>query len=354
MLGDRTTAYILFLYTLTGFFVFIEPAPTDLIFVVLLLLLPFYKKAYIIREVFVYTSIISFITLVLFFFVDNKQALLSFGALTIYLLLTVLIVSTYIAKSNRNLKYLWNGYVWSAIISACLILLIQIGVLPWKEVIFYGDYRLEGFFKDPNVFGPYMVAPTIYMIGRSLSGKKRALSIITVSVFLILIFQAGSRGAWLNLFVSLVVFFILFDRKYSKRVYYFIPIVAIVLILIQLSSFEFNSILEQRTELQAYDYTRFSNWYEAFGTFLVKPLGVGAGQSISKLGMAPHNVYLILLADYGLIGFIIWGAFGIHTLCGYKNPSDKTNNLIYITAYASLIGILANSFFIDSTHWRQL
>jgi O-antigen ligase len=95
-----------------------------------------------------------------------------------------------------------------------------------------------------------------------------------------------------------------------------------------------------------------------FSEILVTPIGIGAGQSEKEyfFKQAPHNVYLHVLVESGWIGGFSFFAFLIFTLYKggryFRLAGDVDG--VNIAAYACVVGILVQSIFIDSTHWRHL
>jgi O-antigen ligase len=136
---------------------------------------------------------------------------------------------------------------------------------------------------------------------------------------------------------------------------------------------ELSGQAERFSGLQAYDlYGRFAAWNAGLQIFIDSPWGIGPGQFeivspayeralfSEKLILTPssHNTYLRVLAENGLIGFII---LFIGLLLIFWNSvlaashSIKHNSMADAAwLYSCLSGILAESVVIDTLHWRHL
>src|SRR5262249_31089385 len=67
--------------------------------------------------------------------------------------------------------------------------------------------RAAGAFQDPNVFGPFLVAPATYMLYRLMTGSIARMPLYAVPLLLLCggIFFSFSRGAWVLLAAAAVL-----------------------------------------------------------------------------------------------------------------------------------------------------
>ncbi len=65
--------------------------------------------------------------------------------------------------THKRLTLIFNAWVIAAIITAILGILGYFHAFPGAEVFTRYD-RAMGAFQDPNVFGPYLVAPALYLL----------------------------------------------------------------------------------------------------------------------------------------------------------------------------------------------
>src|SRR5262249_26295095 len=119
-----------------------------------------------------------------------------------------------VTDPKRMLTALWSGYLIAAVFAVAWGVLEYWGVLKvesWEEsrVKLYGlgeGMRAHGAFKDPNVYGPFLVPAAVYAAARVIYGSYRLLFMGLLLVFLFGILLSFSRGAWVNCLVAMLVF----------------------------------------------------------------------------------------------------------------------------------------------------
>ena len=102
-----------------------------------------------------------------------------------------------------------GGYVLAGIVSAFLGCAAYFGLIPGQAILLVNS-RPKGLFKDPNVFGPYLVPMAIYAIAnfedRARTFWNRAgwatVSLIAASA----IFLSYSRACWINFAVAVFAY----------------------------------------------------------------------------------------------------------------------------------------------------
>jgi O-antigen ligase len=176
-----------------------------------------------------------------------------------------------------------------------------------------------------------------------------------------------SRGSWINYVVSAVLYTGFRFRTYQNaaeinrllKILGLVLLLFVVFIIYITSTDKISDMLEVRFHVQHYDTMhggRLSNQLLILKTALAHPLGVGAYLSEILFFRAPHNIYLHVLIESGWIGAIAFYSFLIVTLQkAYKfclQPSSIQRS--YAVVFVCTIGILVQSFFIDSTHWRHM
>ena len=102
-----------------------------------------------------------------------------------------------------------NAYCIAGLLSAVLGIGAYFHLLPFQDLLLSGG-RVRGLFKDPNVYGPYLVPVALFALTRSAGAvgwrsKAAFFSLFLVTVAAILL--CFSRACWLNFAVALVVFF---------------------------------------------------------------------------------------------------------------------------------------------------
>jgi O-antigen ligase len=359
----------------------VQPAPSDIIF------LWIWLKRLLNRNI-KWVSLLSinlFITFALMnviqlIYVKSFQRGLFFVGATIYMLLLALLFLSYTQKGSKNI---WSEilyfYIFSVVLSAIIILLLAIiKYIGYSGNIsqLYAASRPKGFFKDPNVAGPFIVTGCLFAISNILFNKKPVWGKFG-ALFLLTLFGViltFSRGALLNLFTGLTVILLiaLKLKKGTRFLNLFLPILLLFALLIP---FLVNTYGQagRFTSLARYDiFGRFNAWRSGIMIFRDYPLGVGPGQfeiysptyesHIMGAIITPsaHNLYLRVLVENGIVGFIcLFGAFAVLISDLYKSVklSIKANDQWLITngswLLSSLAGILIESFVIDTLHWRH-
>src|SRR5262249_2425455 len=115
--------------------------------------------------------------------------------------------------------------------------------------------------------------------------------------------------------------------------------------------------LSQRAHLQRYDAERFSA--QALGVREGEryPLGIGPGQFDVVSVVSAHSTYIRAFAEEGLPGLLTLLALIFATLLfAVRNVlrGVDTYGIGSAALLGSWLGIVANSLFIDTLHWRHL
>lgn len=290
----------------------------------------------------------------------------------IYLLASwILFICLIYEDPARVLRVLYSGYLVAAIIAVTLGILGYYKLVPYTEqLIEYG--RVRSLFKDPNVYGPFLVPVALYLVAR-LETATHGQKIVLIGIFAFLTFGillSFSRGSWLNFAIALVLYAILRPLiqpsvRLRRRLMLQTGVVALFLVLFVgwvISTDHIQSMVERRAKVQYYDVQaeggRFSRQLAVIKMALVSPLGIGEGQSRLRqnFGKEPHNIFLQVLIESGWIGALAFYTFLALTLVkAFKfvfQPS--TIQAVYLAGFVCVIGLLVQSLFIDSAHWRHL
>ncbi|MCV6575266.1 MAG: hypothetical protein OIF58_05975, partial [Cohaesibacter sp.] len=207
-------------------------------------------------------------------------------------------------------------YVAAAVVTAILGIIGYFGALPGFE-IFTRNARAMGAFQDPNVFGPYLVLPFIFMMVSILKNPpSKALILLPIfGILAIGILLSFSRAAWglavfSTLGASLLFLVTTQSTKIRARILVYLLIGAGLMALglvVALSIDEVRELLLQRFTLrQNYDNTRFATHAAGFAAAWTHPLGFGALEFGPLFGQDPHNIYLKSLVAYGWLGLIAY------------------------------------------------
>lgn len=367
----RTTSlgFVWLLIALSGFVMF-EPSPFELLGAVLLVISFAFgmripkgiEMALVFWAIFLIFNIIAGIQSP-----DPSMSIkpigIRFFLVAVWLFLTCLICE----NPKRFLPIIWNGYAVGAFFVVVIGALAYTGKIPnADQFLLFG--RVKSTFKDPNVYGPYLVPVFMIYLSRLESGKDshfliNTMMLGTITVGLLLGF---SRGSWLNLGLAMMAYLgiRLVTLKESKELSRLMIMGALALVVGSfligwlISTSAVSDLFQERAQVvQGYDVNeRFAAQIKAVNAILEHPLGIGPGQADIQFGIVPHNVYLYLFSECGWISGTAYIAFVILTLWkGFFFSLRKTEiQLSALVIFSCIFSTQLQSFFIDSTHWRHL
>jgi O-antigen ligase len=225
--------------------------------------------------------------------------------------------------------------------------------------------RAKGLFKDPNVFGAFLVPAALILLEEVATPRLLRLRGITKTVLLSVlgvgILFSFSRAAWLNVAVgALVMFLVLALRRGGSRratVILAVVVTAAAALFVSVAVTSSLSFLEQRARFQVYDVQRFGAQLSGVELAVQYPLGIGPGQFERVLPISAHSTYVRALAEEGLLGLLVLLALMVLTLvlatrnAGRGIDTYGIGSAVLLSAWC---GLLANSVFIDTLHWRHL
>lgn len=293
-----------------------------------------------------------------------------FTAVSVYLMITAVFIAGIMSQdATGRLETLRRGYLFAAWVAGFAALLGYFDVAGLGSTFtLYG--RASGTFKDPNVLGPYLALPIVYVLQRILTGQVGMLrGLITLSVPLAALFFTFSRGAWGVLVVSAALMVVLTfltapDAARRARIVTMslAALVAMVAALLVALSFEdIRSVFDARASLnQDYDQGvtgRFGNQLRAIPMLLDAPNGFGPLQFRWIFNQAdPHNVYINAFASYGWLGGLSWACLMVATCyVGWRVVFRPGPTQLHAIAIWSVLFVtILQGFQIDSDHWRHL
>jgi len=132
-----------------------------------------------------------------------------FTSVSLYLYIASFMLAGFVARAPvRHSRLILSGWTAAAVLTAILALVGYFDLIPAAREYFTKFERASGTFKDPNVFGPFLVAPFLYTLHLILSRPLiRALfPAIAAAVLALGVLLSFSRGAWINLTVALLVY----------------------------------------------------------------------------------------------------------------------------------------------------
>lgn len=289
-------------------------------------------------------------------------------AVSLFLAFTAVFYAAVVSARPSLYPVMFKAWVAAAVSTAIVGVLGYFHAFPGAEIFTKYD-RAAGAFQDPNVFGPFLTLPGLYLLHQMLTARLSRMPLYAVPLLIIVfgIFLSFSRGAW-ALFAGTAVFLTLMLMVQNRSGAFRIRIIvmsmiavalmaAALLIALQIPSIA--DIFTTRAKLvQDYDGARLGRFARHAIGFLMAmehPLGIGPLEFGLKLGEDTHNVWLKALLDYGWLGFAAWLTMIVWTLsAGFKlifRPSPWQPYIL--CAWVALTGHVALGWIIDTDHWRH-
>lgn len=289
-------------------------------------------------------------------------------AVSIFLALSSVFYAAIIEDDPGRFALIFRAWVVAAIITALLGILGYFNAFPGAHIFTRYD-RAMGAFQDPNVFGPYLIAPILYMVYRLLTGRILAAPFLIAGILVLVlgVFLSFSRAAWgLLLFsgVALVIVMLLKERTttFRLKILTISAIAAVVLILalvIALQIPQVSDLFTNRARLvQEYDGARFGRFERHRIGFLMameRPLGMGPMAFGKIYGEDEHNIWLKSLTTYGWLGaatyqIMIWSTIWM----GFRYLlRERPWQPYMMICWVMILGHALIGNVIDTDHWRH-
>jgi O-antigen ligase len=299
---------------------------------------------------------------------DDLSAGPMYIAVSLFLALSSVFFAAIIEAKPARLELVFRAWVAGALISSTLGILGYFQAFPGAEVFTLYD-RAKGTFQDPNVFGPFLVAPSLYLMYGLLAGRMLGapLKVIGVLVLALGVFLSFSRAAWglyLACVLALVFVMLLKERTGAFRLKILIlslsaAALLIVALVVALQFDKVANLFSSRTQLvQEYDgghLGRFDRHRIGFLMAMEKPLGIGPMEFSKMFPEDEHNIWLKSLTTYGWLGFSAYLTLILWTLAaGFKALlRNRPWQPFLMISYITIAGHTAIGFVIDTDHWRH-
>jgi hypothetical protein len=354
-----------------GAIVLIEPSPYEI--AVLTSMVVFFAAGLRMRLVFVPLLLLLFLlnigyTIGASELLDKKE-IVNWILTSWYMAVTAIFIALVMSDDTAaRLDLLRRGLIAGALVASLAGIGGYLHLIPGGQIFtLYG--RAAGTFKDPNVFGAFLVLPALFclqsVVSDSFGRSVRAtivLGIITLAVLL-----AFSRAAWGLLAITAAFMLALMvltspsNKQRSRIIIMAIAaMVAVAVVLVILLQFDFIAeMFKQRASFdQKYDEGRFGR----FGRHILGaqmaldlPFGIGPLQFTKFFPEDTHNSYLNAFMSGGWISGVCYPALVFITaLLGFRYifvlvPWQRG----YLAVFAAYLGTVGEAFIIDTDHWRH-
>jgi O-antigen ligase len=365
---------LVWLTVASGAVVASEPAPVDLLTIGLIVLLP------VIGLVAISPTLIGLLAMMLvaaaaaFLAATNAAdigAAATHTGVSLYLYVATFLFAAFVAKRpDAHARLILNAYTWAAVAAAAGGIAGYFDLVPGAHDAMTRWGRATGLFKDPNVFGPFLVPALVYALSR-LAGEPMRKGLLPLGVLTIVglaILLSFSRGAWVNLGAAVAIYGVLHlvtaRRNRARLKFAALAVVAAAaisaVVLVALQVDEVANLFAERAALtQSYDEGpdgRFGGQQKAASLIVAHPFGIGAQQFVPQHHHEePHNVYLAMFLNAGWLGGLVFlGLIGSTSLLGLRHALVRgATQPQFLVAYACFVGNALEGLLIDIDHWRH-
>lgn len=358
----------------TSGFVFTEPAPTDALAMMLCVILPTLGLTRITPLLVSYLALWLVCAAAGFLSATASHDLAkstSHTVVSLYLYVASFMIAAFIAqKPKAHTELILGAAVFAALLAAFAGFAGYFSAFPGAFDLFTKYGRATGTFKDPNVFGPFLIPAFLYLLHVALNTKalRAALPLGSAGILALGVLLSFSRGAWFSLVVALGIYAVLAfviapNPAQRRRIVGFLALGVGLLAMIAASALQVEKVrdlLAERASLtQSYDVGpegRFGGQRKAMALIAANPIGIGAGQFAAVYHHEePHNVYLSMVLNAGWLG---GGMFYLMTgltifLGAWRLTIPTRSRPLLAIAFAAFVGNALEGAIIDSDHWRH-
>ena len=356
----------------SGAIVFIEPSPYEL--ATLAASVIFFATGLRMRLAFVPLLLLLFLINIGYSIaaiaVMDRPNVPNWIATSWYMAVTVIFFAMIISEDTAaRLDMLRRGLVVGAMIAALAGIAGYFNLVPGGRDLLTLYDRARGTFKDPNVYGAFLVLPALFALQSVVSDKlgKSLRSAIAFGVISFAILLAFSRAAWGMLVITsaaMLVLMVLTSRSQSQRsriivIALVVVVLAAALVAVLLSFDSISQLFKQRASFdQSYDEGRFGRFgRHILGAIMALdlPFGIGPLQFHHYFPEDTHNSYLNAFMSGGWLSGICYPTLVFTTvILGFKHIFVRVPwQRAYLAIFSAFVGTVGESFVIDTEHWRH-
>ena len=371
----RFALVLVWLTVASSCIVFSEPAPVDVLNIGLFVLLP--AIGLVAWKPALTAGFSLWIAIAAFGYLSAIQAPQSLSeaivhnTVSFYLYGSCFVFALFVAKRpGPHTALILNAMLTAAVFAALLGIIGYLNLIPGTIDLFTRYGRASAAFKDPNVYGPFLITGLITALHMWLTRPLRRgfVPLILAAILTIGLLFSFSRGAWAAAAIAISVYSYLYmltagrnlDRfKLPGLVISGAAVLGLILAAAQKSD-AISRLLEERAALtQSYDVGpegRFGGQEKAIDLILENPLGIGSHQfSPFYHHEEAHNVYLSMLLNTGWPGGFMYLIVCAATLAlGFGHALRNTaTRPLFLIVYAAVAANILEGVLIDSDHWRH-
>jgi hypothetical protein len=302
-------------------------------------------------------------------FVDRGE-IVNWIATSWYMAFTVIFFAMIVSEDTAaRLDMLRRGLIAGALIAAASAIAGYFDLVPGGHDLLTLYERARGTFKDPNVLGAFLILPALFALQTVVFDgfRKSFRSAIALCIIAFAIFLSFSRAAWGGLVFTaafMLALMILTSRTPAQRSRILVTsvlavLVAVALLAVLLSFDSIDELFRQRASFdQSYDegrFGRFGRHILGAAMALDMPLGIGPLQFRNYFPEDTHNSFLNAFMSGGWISGVCYPALVFSTvILGFRHVLTPVPwQRVYLAIFAAFLGSVAESFIIDTDHWRH-
>lgn len=269
----------------------------------------------------------------------------------IILLLLIYLIHMHIEKSNFR--------VIVNFLHISLFLLFLLSVLSWFNVSDSSESRIP--FGGKNVFGRLMIIGFYLSYYHFIKLKyiKKLFFVLLCFYFFNLILFSGSRGAFVSFFISFVGFLIintnkLFILDFKKMRFFLVTLICSIPFIMM--SGKFSYIKTRYIDLLFYDlhdagrFNRFDEAYQLFKENIIFGSGIDSFAK-GNPGGYPHNIFLEVASETGIIGIILLSLLLINLYIGWKKIFLLEQYIFFVIALSIFLTTQFSGDIYDSRYF---
>ena len=278
---------------------------------------------------------------------DQQQAIQCVGT-SFYLCLAAIMFACLFGTGDPvRLLILRRAYLLAALIATAAGYIDFFHLMPGSDRFLFNE-RVSATFKDPNVYGPFLIFPLLMLMTALMSRGIRILNLALAAFLLGGLFPSFSRGAWMHFAVSAAVAVAILvavtpNPRLRARIVLFAAIAVVGTALLVAALMSVDTVRDLFRAIRPYDVGPGGRFWEqrlALDVILDHPNGMGPFEFSRAFGMKQHDVYMQGFLVYGWLGgaayltlVAVTLAVGLATV---RVPAPWQNYLI--VAYATFVG----------------
>lgn len=360
------------IFVLSGAISLVEPSPYDFASMVAIPLwflggFTLHRSFLLFAFLIVAYTILGFLALIPYWSVAESAM---YQYQSAYLTFTALFFALFVAdRTLERSELILSGFTAGALIGAIC------GLLGYFDIAGLGETftkwgRVSGTFKDPNVFGSFLILAALYLSQNLMFARSRHVlaTILMLAIIVAADFLSFSRGSWGATIAAMTLmvasaYATTKDIRLKRRIAASTLIAVIIgalVVLVLLSMASTRELFLQRASVtQDYDEGstgRFGNQMRSLPMLLDRFWGFGPLRFRTIFDLEPHNSYIGAFANTGWLGgFLFVLIVGVTVFIGCRlmfrtSPFQRQAQLFAPVLFAFFM----QAFQIDIDHWRHV